>query len=132
MRRWQTPTGLCLLLGLGGADIVAAADPQPDQTRQALAALFAASSEIIPPASSCHGDYGQRGRARIGDLLSMEFAYLYRGENVVTGQCAGDRAKHCSVSIVHAFGEDVSSARIDFTIRGGRLSVGTLACVITP
>jgi hypothetical protein len=93
----------------------------PEETRLALVPLFAASTEFVPLDSGCAGDYGQRRRrAQIGDLLSMQLAYFFHGNNLVTGKCTGAIEKRCSVTIYRSFGEDVSSARIDFLVRDGR------------
>jgi hypothetical protein len=104
----------------------------PEQTRLALVPLFAASNETIPGTSSCQGEYGQHGKAKLGDLLSMQLAYFYRGSNVVSGQCAGDGQRRCSVTMSRSFGEDVSSTRVDFVVSGGKLNIASLACVMTP
>jgi hypothetical protein len=106
--------------------------PNPEQTRRALLPLLAAAKEPIPAKSSCKGDYGQQGKARLGDLLGMQLAYLYRGDNVVSGACDGSREQRCSVSINRSFGEDVSSAKIEFIVRDGRLRLSSLSCVMTP
>ncbi|NML16546.1 hypothetical protein [Azohydromonas caseinilytica] len=120
---------LLLGAGLGAAQ---AQDADPEHTREALAWLLAASRVAIPGTSSCHGAYGERGVATVGGLLSMQLAYLYRGDNVLSGQCQGGPERHCVLNITHAFGEDRSSARIEFAVRSGRLSAGSLRCVITP
>ena len=125
-------TALSLLPGLTCGGFADAADPDPFQTQQALAALFAASGVVIPLASTCRGEYGQRGKARIGDLLAVQFSYIYHGENIVSGHCSGAHPARCTVSINRAAGEDVSSATIDFVVRGGRLDPATLTCVMTP
>lgn len=72
--------------GTGGAQ---SAPADPEQTRAPLALLLAAANEAIPAGSSCAGEYGQRGRPRLRDLLSMRLAYLHRGANVITGSCQG-------------------------------------------
>jgi hypothetical protein len=106
-----------------------AADPAA--TREALAALLVASNDAIPSRSSCAGSYGQAGRATVKDLLSVQFASLYRGENVVDGRCERDGGR-CTLTIRHANGDDLSSARISFTARHGKAQVASLACIITP
>jgi hypothetical protein len=101
----------------------------PVATTKALSALLAVANTEIPQNSSCQGDYGQTGRARVRDLLSVQFAYLYAGENVVLGECTNQK---CVVSISHAAGESVSSATIKFSISGGKARVTTLWCALTP
>lgn len=105
-----------------------AADPVA--TQKALSALFAAANDAIPAASSCHGDYGQPGRAKVKDFLAMRMAYLYAGANVIEGSC--DNKAQCTVSIQHAAGEDVASATISFNVSAGKARASSLHCVITP
>lgn len=104
-------------------------------SQRAMTALLAASDEVIPASSSCHGLFGGESPARVKDLLAMELATLSRGRNVVTGHCdpadAGDGAQ-CAISITHDFGEDVSSADIRFRTQAGRADAQSLACVLTP
>jgi hypothetical protein len=125
---------VALMRCLAACRLAAAQSPvaDPQSTRQALGVLFAVANEVIPKTSTCHGDYGQRGRPTLGDLLSMQLAYFYRGDNVVSGHCAGEHPRQCSVTISRSFGEDVSSARIGFAVRNGKLSVSSLTCVATP
>ncbi|CAD5370203.1 conserved exported hypothetical protein [Rubrivivax sp. A210] len=126
-RQWWLVPALLGLLCAGPAP--AAPEPDPAATRQALRALLASAQDGIPRGSGCDGDYGQRGRARVKDLLAVQLAYLYRGDNVITGGCAGNA---CELTIRHAAGEDVASATLRFEQRQGRARVGTLRCVITP
>ena len=104
-------------------------------SQRAMTALLAASDEVIPASSSCHGLFGGESPARVKDLLAMELATLSRGRNVMTGHCdpaeAGDGAQ-CAISITHDFGEDVSSADIRFRTQAGRADAQSLACVLTP
>lgn len=106
-----------------------AAQPDPAATRQALDALLAASNRAIPADSSCSGDYGQSGSARLRDLLAIQLANLNRGANTVTGACQKHR---CEVVITHASGEDVSSLTIRFALKGDALDSTSLQCVMTP
>lgn len=101
----------------------------PTATGKALTFLFSASNEFIPKSSSCHGSYGQQGKVTVKDLLSMQMAYLYSGENIIQGTCA---ANQCKVEITHVAGEDVSSAIIKFKIEQGKVDIATLQCTITP
>src|SRR5262249_4930021 len=78
----------------------------PLETQAAWRALFAASEDPIKPGSSCDGAYGQEGRPRVGDLLAMRLSFLYHGKNSIVGKCRGQT---CSLSIRHAYDEDVSS-----------------------
>lgn len=115
---------------LSASHVLAADQPaDPIATREALVALLASSDAVIPKTSSCQGDYGQRGRVRVKHLLAMQLAYLYAGENVIVGHCA---ASSCKVTINHAAGEDVSSAIIEFRLKGGKADSATLHCVMTP
>ena len=104
-------------------------------SQRAMTALLAASDEVIPASSSCHGLFGGESPARVKDLLAMELTTLSRGRNVVTGHCdpadAGDGAQ-CAILITHDFGEDVSSADIRFRTQAGRADAQSLACVLTP
>lgn len=101
----------------------------PVATRNALTMLFASSNATIPKSSNCIGDYGQKGPATVKDLLAMQMAFLYAGENTIGGGCA---AASCSITIRHSAGEDLSSAIIEFAIRRGSLDPATLRCVMTP
>jgi hypothetical protein len=106
--------------------------PDPDSTRQALVALFAAAAEPIIPGSSCAGDYLTGPQPTIGDLLAMQIAYLYKGDNVVDGACDGAGELQCSVSVRHSAGESQASATIRFRARDGMAMPDTLDCIITP
>ncbi|RYF46666.1 MAG: hypothetical protein EOO27_38905 [Comamonadaceae bacterium] len=108
----------------------AAAAADPVATQKALGALLAAANDTIPRASSCHGDFGQTGKAKVKDLLAMRMAYLYAGTNVIEGSCS--KAAQCTVTIRHAAGEDVASAAISFAVSAGKARVSSLQCVITP
>ena len=129
---------LCAAIVLGcalaapalAADATPAAPADPVATQKALSALLAAANDTIPRASSCHGDFGQTGKAKIKDLLAMRMAYLYAGTNVIEGNCS--KAAQCTVTINHAAGEDVASAAISFTVSGGKARSSSLQCVITP
>lgn len=101
----------------------------PVATRTALAALFASSNAAIPRTSSCYGEYGQKGRPRIRDMMAMSMAYLHTGTNTIQGECATSR---CSINITHAAGEDVASYTIQFRLLYGNADPTTLQCQITP
>jgi hypothetical protein len=101
----------------------------PIATRKALAALLASSNAEIPSGSTCQGNYGQAGRPAVKDLVAMQLAYLYSGDNVIEGRCTSNS---CAIAIKHASGEDVSSATIEFGVKKGRANAATLRCVITP
>lgn len=101
----------------------------PIETRNAINTLLAVSNSIIPVTSTCQGNYGQKGKAAVKDLLAMQLAYLYSGNNVIEGNCS---PKTCTIRINHASGEDVSSATIEFEVKQGKAIAATLQCVITP
>lgn len=121
--------GLALLSGLLGASALAADPPDPDKTTEALRALFAAANDTIPAKTSCDGIYGQKGPAKVRDLLAMQMAYLHNGDNVVGGECKDGR---CEVFIKHSAGESVASAQIRFAVNKGKASARSLECIITP
>ncbi len=104
-------------------------DAEPEETRKALSALLAASNAVIPAASTCHGSYGQEGKATVKDLVAMQLAYIHSGTSVIDGRCT---AQACTVRIRRASGEDVSSATIEFDMRQGKANVATLRCLMTP
>jgi hypothetical protein len=104
-----------------------AADPL--ETQAAWRALFAASEDPIKPGSSCDGAYGQEGPPRVGDLLAMRLSFLYHGKNSIVGKCRGQT---CSLSIRHAYDEDVSSTDIRFQVRDSKALAETLECVMSP
>ena len=101
-------------------------------SQRAMSALLAASDDVIPETSSCHGLFGGGSPGRVRDLVAMEFATLSRGRNVVIGHCDADEDGRCSVSITHDFGEEVSSADIRFKTLDGRAIPESLDCVLTP
>ena len=107
----------------------ASSNADPVATQKALSALLAASNDLIPRSSSCHGDFGQPGKAKVKDLVAMRLAYLYTGSNVIEGSCT---PKECSLSITHAAGEDVAAATITFALSGSKARASSLQCVITP
>lgn len=107
-------------------------DVDPTETKFVLNILLSASNELIPSESSCGGNYGQAGRARLKDLLSAKLAYLYKGKNTITGRCHGKGDKNCVLIIKHTAGEDAYSAEIRFLIQRGKIQMSTLTCVITP
>ena len=117
---------LCLLPQISSATDQSV---DPIETRKALALLLASSNAVIPDGSTCRGDYGQSGQPTIKDMLAMQLAYLYAGENRIEGKCTEGS---CSITIRHSAGEDVSSALIQFGIRKGRANPATLRCVMTP
>ena len=106
--------------------------PNPDDTQKALTYLLTISDELIPPASSCKGSYGQAGQARVKDLLAMELSSLWGGKNSIVGKCREHGETLCSVTMSHDFGEAVSSAQISFNLKDGRARVDSLACVLSP
>lgn len=111
-----------------GAAAHAAADPAA--TQAALRPLLAAADLPLHRAEGCQGDYGQRGRARLGDLLASQLAFMHEGgTNVVEGRCDGRR---CELGIRRRAGEDVSSATISYRLIGGRVDPASLRCVMTP
>ena len=118
--------GLALALG---SLAVNTAQADPHDARVAWAALLRAAHVVVPAGSGCEGDYGQKGPARLGDVLAMQLAYMHAGDNSVVGRCD---AQGCRVELNRRAGEDVSSARIDFKLRAGRLLTASLRCVITP
>ena len=121
---------LLFLPGLSG--IAAEKQPDPDRTLVVLKALFESADQVIPSGSSCSGTYGNQGPTKLGDLLAMQFAYLYRGKNVIKGACRGTGNTPCSLRISHSFGEDVSSAILTFNLKDGKVQIETLNCVLTP
>ena len=104
-------------------------EADPAQANIVLRALMSVSNTVIPSTSSCSGNYGQRGRATVKDVLSMQFAHLYRGDNKVLASCVG---KYCNLQIRHADGESVFSADISFELSNGKARISTLQCVLTP
>ncbi len=119
----------CALLAIHVALNAAPPAPDPAQTLEPLRHLLRSSGLTIPKASSCFGDYGQRGEPRIRDLLSSRLAYLNNGQNTITGAC---NATHCALEIRHAAGEDVASATVAFNVRNGLVNRRSLRCVLTP
>jgi hypothetical protein len=105
------------------------APPDPEAAAGALRKLLSMAELPIPSTSSCQADYGQKGRARVGDLVATRLGYLYDGTNRIEGACT---AEACSVSITHAAGEDLASATIRFRLRHGSPQVASLQCVLTP
>jgi|SRR5580658_4850746 hypothetical protein len=101
----------------------------PLETQAAWRALFAVSEDPIKPGSSCDGPYGQEGPPRVGDLLAMRLSFLYHGKNSIVGKCRGQT---CSLSIRHAYDEDVSSTDIRFQVRDSKALAETLECVMSP
>ena len=105
-------------------------EADPRATTQALTALLGAANDTIPArASTCQGAHSQAGPLRVKDLLALRLEYLYAGQNLIVGSCAGGR---CKLSITHAAGEDVASAVIHFRVRQGKAVASTLRCEITP
>lgn len=103
-------------------------DHDPDETTEALRALFAVSNAEIPTTSSCNGHYGPQ-KATVKDMLAVWMSNLSDGKNEIKGNC---QSRQCAVRISHAAGEDVSSATIIFNKVRGKASVPTLQCVMTP
>lgn len=119
-------TSVCTAANVAGAN-----DPNlsPDATRVAVAALLAASNGFVPRASSCDGDYKQKGNARMKDLLAMQLGDLDTGSNRIRGRCESNR---CEVSITHSDGDHVHSALIRFKLLRGQADIRSISCVITP
>ena len=120
-----------VLAGMLGLVLVPAGanEPDPAATGEAVQLLLSMANEVIPRQSTCFGDYGQAGRARVRHLVATQLAYLYAGDNAIRGGC---RAGGCEVIIDHARGEDVASATVSFALRRGKPSPASLHCVITP
>jgi len=72
--------------------------PNPDDTQKALTYLLTISDELIPPASSWKGSYGQAGQARVKDLLAMELSSLWGGRTRSSAN-AGSMVKHYALSL---------------------------------
>jgi hypothetical protein len=99
-------------------------------TQHVLTLLLESSDAEIPSSSSCRGFFGQTGEPRIKDLLSMELASFFAGQNRLVGKCESDRS--CAIELSHKYGESSSSAKISFKIADGKVQLGTLSCVLTP
>ena len=121
--------GLVLNFVFPNSSLAANTDADPNQTFMVLSALMSAANFIIPANSSCAGNYGQSGKAAVKDMLSVQLAYLYRGDNKIVGHCI---LNQCKLSIEHSAGEDIFSADISFKVRKGKALVSTLHCVLTP
>jgi hypothetical protein len=102
---------------------------RPRRNAKGLGALFAAANDVIPRASSCHGDFRHSGKAKLKDLPAMRMAYLYQGSNVIEGSC---NSAQCTMSITHSAGEDAAGTVITFAVSGGKARPASLQCVITP
>lgn len=68
--------GLALALGSLTVDT---AQADPNDARVAWAALLRSTQVVVPAGSGCEGDYGQKGPARLGDVLAMQLAYMPGG-----------------------------------------------------
>jgi hypothetical protein len=102
-------------------------------TEVVLNLLLAASNVTIPPQSSCSGEYGQAGPAKLKDLLAAELAGFNRGKNTIVGSCPGKDPRSCSVLIRHEYGEGGYAAEIRFNVSSkGVIDVNTLNCIISP
>ena len=112
-----------------------AASKPPDveaETEEVLNLLLPASTMTIPPQSSCQGLYRyQQGKPKVKDLLAMELAGFSGGKNTIVGSCKGE-PKSCVLRIRHAYGEDVYSADIRFSVHEGAVDISTLSCIMTP
>lgn len=106
----------------------------PEETRIVLSILLSAANQPIPVScASCPGHYGQQGRVKIKDILSLSLAYLYQGENKIIGTIHGTgNVRQCELTMTHINGEDVSSFRIMFSTREGKMLLNTLSCFNTP
>lgn len=120
---------LVVLLASSGLASATTAEADPEAATSALRVLFASASTPIGKHSTCHGHYGQRGVPTLGDLLAVELASLYVGDNRIDGRCDGPR---CEIIVSHAAGEDVSNTQIRFKVKQGRVVASTLACLMTP
>jgi hypothetical protein len=120
---------VAMVLAMSTPAVATQSAADPIATRKALAALLASSNAEIPNGSTCQGNYGQSGRPAVKDLMAMQLAYLYSGENVIEGRCLADM---CTIMIGHVSGEDVSSFTIEFEIKKGRANTTTMRCVMTP
>jgi hypothetical protein len=132
MNDTRFPVVGCLIacsMCVGGLQPAAAETADPVRTTRALNLLLAESSSLIPATSTCQGNFGQRGSATVGNLLAMQLAYLYSGDNTILGACS---PKRCDITITHSAGEDVSSTSVSFRLRGGRADVRSMQCVMTP
>jgi hypothetical protein len=119
-----------LSLTLGNAR---AEGPDPGEgISAALLPLLAAAGDPVKAGSGCDGSYGHEGPAKVGDVLSRELTVFYRGKNRITGSCRGADNSICSLSMTHAFGEDVSSTELHFRVRDSKAIADTLRCVMTP
>jgi hypothetical protein len=130
MHRIMFPLVAIMLL----VNVSQASTKAPDvgvETEEVLNLLLAASTMTIPSQSSCQGDYRQQGKPKVKDVLAMELAYLNRGKNTIAGKCKGE-PKSCILRIRHAYGEDVYSADIRFSVHEGALDISTLSCIMTP
>ena len=132
MNDTRFPMFCCLIacsMSVGGLRPAAAETADPVRTTHALNLLLAESSSLIPATSTCQGDFGQKGAATVGNLLAMQLAYLYSGDNTIRGACS---PKRCDITIAHSAGEDVSSTSVSFRLRGGRADVRSMQCLMTP
>lgn len=123
------PTRLFALLALSLLASSLAHAQNASSTDQALNALLSASNAFIPESSSCRGQYGQRGRATVKDLLANRLAYFSSGDNVIRGNCALDR---CELNISHASETNVSTTIIKFDLVQGQVKAFTLECIFKP
>jgi hypothetical protein len=120
-------------LSLGLTDDTLAKGPDKTKaTEKALFALLAASNNTVRPGSSCDSPYGQQGPARVVDIVATALSVFHRGKNTIVGSCSGQDKQTCSLSISHAFGEEVSSAEFRFEARNAKALADTLECVTTP
>ncbi len=117
----------------------AQAAPSPkidaEASQRAITLLLAASEDVIPADSTCHGIFGGGNPGRMRDLVAMELATFARGDNTLEGGCqtrGSVPALACHVDIAHAFGEDASSATIRFQAVAGRLVASSLDCLLMP
>jgi hypothetical protein len=122
-----------LAVSLGLAEDTFAKGPDKTKaTEKALFALLAASNDTVTPGSSCDAPYGQQGPARVVDIVATALSVFHRGNNTIVGSCLGQDRQTCSLSISHAFGEEVSSAEFRFKTRNAKALADTLECATTP
>jgi hypothetical protein len=103
--------------------------PDPAATSAALRNLLAMAHQPIPKTSTCWADYGQRGAARVADLLAVRLSSLYAGDNKIAGACS---TRACNVTMTHSAGEDVASTTVEFELKRGAPVAASLRCTMTP
>lgn len=101
------------------------------QTELALKTFLLIADEFIPSESSCQGEFGQKGRAKIVDLLVSRMAGQLGGTNNMFGLCDKKTIhQRCTLFISHASAEDAAAAQISIVIRNGKPDIKTLSCAL--